>query len=74
MNGLLTRIKNGYFRAVMIHMPVKKKDIRENRYHAHIRNLVSWTRQAHENEFLFYGLVHLATHGTNLEFAICKAN
>ena len=49
-NGLLTRIKNGYFRAVIIHMPVKKKDTKENKYHAHIRNLVSWTRQAHENE------------------------
>ena len=48
-NGLLTRIKDGHFVAVIIHMPIKKKDIKENRYHAHIRNLASWTRQAHIN-------------------------
>ena len=48
-NGLLTQIKNGNFRAVFIHMPVKKKDIRENKYHAHLLTLASWTRQAHAN-------------------------
>ncbi len=40
-NGLLTKIKNREFCVLMIHMPVKKKDIRENRYHAHMRTLVS---------------------------------
>jgi len=49
-NGLLTKIKNREFCVLMIHLPVKKKDIRENRYHAHLRNLVSWTRQAHLSE------------------------
>ena len=30
-NGLLTKIRNREFCVLMIHMPVKKKDIRENR-------------------------------------------
>ena len=48
-NGLLTQIKNGHFRAVFIHMPVEKRDIQEKKYHAHLLNLASWTRQARSN-------------------------
>ena len=49
IQGIVSKLRDKHYCALIIHIPTKKRDIKEKRYQAHLKVLVSWSKHAHES-------------------------
>ena len=49
IQGIVSKLRDKQYCALLIHLPTKKQDIKEKRYQAHLKVLISWSKHAHDS-------------------------